>query len=1414
MAITREQVLTAVEKYLPRTVNYVRSAEFGDRDPVPVFDRIQQILFTTLLVDPDAVYYLIFLSSQRLAASINTVITQLELLASEQQLKGITGTDPVRIDDLSQLTAARTSLIRLSTSVAQEGSFGNTNLADFQADIEGFMEDQVVPNVAGGNRTQISAAIRATMEALRTSWADVLVQRELVFTLLDKYVDEDLRTRVSVIIISAIQATLATLESALPNLSTEAQAEAAESILVDLAAAEAAITIVGNAPSPIGTLVAGPAEDGRTLSSYLALQSTGRTQPVLPVLTGEDGQLRLEGPNAGAPFASVNGQTVGPGPTATLTDASVPDFTAEGIEAGMYLTLVDIGTTHSIEAVTATELTISPKTPHLPATLQRYAVTNHAPGRYFESPGSSFWDEGDLKGSNTQVTSGTTGEWVRVNKVVAADGTNVYASGNDGVLRARKVEGASSTQPLTSSTFTTGVADPGFFSNGVTTSDELFIVDPPNNVGNPYSIAALVGENELNIVGTWGANGGGPWYIEEPALTTFLFDTPTGTFLTSGTGLGDIIIFSGTAGGLQDGTFGVTSVVNQTGLTPSTPPLTYETGVTWELITAANDRLYSSSVNFSTAGVVVGDLVDIAGYGTFEVVAVTALYIQLDSPFPGLPVALTGLSFEIYGAPFTTTTTFRQGDVNFESLDISNTVEVLEYTGNAPATVDKQAFLEVDGVTYQVQTRLSTTDVLIQPLVASVGKVQIPGQVLEDLNADFIASGVDPTKHALVMVGGPSAGRTFTILSVVSETEILFTPPASASALGDPEDVYEIQPLVQPPGLLWNVNHGLSRQMLSAGFFNSNDVGSIFVWKRGLPDERRIRIDSYVSDNEVWLAEPIDEDEGVQPVAVIRLVKPGMQLYANSRRYTIVDIKDETTLDLDPKMSNAPGAGLDFIVMTAGTNLFSSRIFDPSGAALIDPINGFDSSLAGATVHLMVDVPVKARYLQAYDPGGDGFAEAFQVNTNLRLGFRNITYQVLLDFDNRSNLFRALEVSPLPAEGDILTIWGQLPAFTVTGATSATPDMELAINPSAPSGLLDQNYVIHTGGSQFYGKWVLYDTLNDAITIDPTTDDLRLRVAEVLIEFGELNVLSIDSGSAGEVVDDGDEDGQAFELFDAGADFSGAKFGDRLKVTYPDSSVETTFVTVVVTDQRVRFSPAVTEGAALSWVLERNSVSSALEEVNRLRLQMQELRDLVASYVIERNTTVDNILDLLEDQRLDRAIDLLLDGRVDDFLNLDATTSSYATRARTAIQQVGSSTVPSAELRGNVAGSDSSSGASVAASAGSPSSANATAVSASSDDPLAEDVDVRVALARALNEISSDEVLRSLVFTTFEEQRNRAIFELCGEVESGFVSDEDPTLPWIAQTGSLRSRVNARYQKALDAVQYMIDNPDEFEDIG
>jgi hypothetical protein len=1413
MAVTRDEVLTAVEKYLPRTVNYARSADLGDKDTDDVFDRIRQIILTNLLVDPDTVFYIIYLAAQRLVDPINRVLAELDALMGSEQLKAITGEVPTRIEDLSKLTAARQSLVRLSTGLVTDQSFGDNALDDFKTDIEGFMSDQLAPNVAdGGNRVQISQAIRLTMQALQDDWAEMLRRRDLVFTLLDKYTDEDLRTQVSAIIIEAVQNTLRNVEITLPNLSTEDQAAASEGYIVDIAAAEAALIVVGEAQDPVGTIIAGPASDGRTGGAYLVIEGTGQTEPVRPVLQGFDGELLLQGPTAGAPFTSTQGNTVAPGSgtlTDTVEDGGAVNYITEGIEEDMYLTFVDLGTSHVITAVAASTLTISPSLTHRPGEDLRYAITDHAPGRYFKDLNTTFWTEyATGTTAPTEIVDGTgDGEFVRKEKVSGSDGTNVAASGVGGTLRPRIASG-------TGGTIASGLSnldDPAatFFTDLVEPGDVLVLT-----TGDPgtYSVSVVNSETDLDRVGTWGASSGtADWYIEDPnADDQFLF--PGESLLILSLDANPILrIVSSPANGLFGVDFTIDGFLSQElgEVSPGTGVWTHDTAVSWEIINTGNARLYSS-VDFLGAGVVAGDKVDIVGEGTgFEVTAVGQGYIDVTPGFsgPSFPAADFQVYTEVDGE---VTDRFVQTSADFVALEINNTVTVTEYQNGSPVEVQVQPILRVDGVDSGIRSRdpASPTDTLIiAPISTGQGEFT-GGAVFESADSTFLDDGIDITKHELVITSGSNAGTSFPIASVDSDTQITVTGTPTLAA----GELFDILPKLAS-GLNWSIRAGDTTKHFFDTVdapFTADSVGQIIVWKFETGEEVRVKIDTFISASEVWLSSPLEQDV-TAPYAVIDIVLPGMELVAAGRRYVIKDIYSSDALDVDPKLSNAPGKGIDWHILLEGSGTFTTRILDPNltPASIPGYPGGFPGASDGAggfltpndffnfRVDLMTDNPVRAIYVKGIDADGDLFAEGFQVDANLNLGRRNVAYKILRDFAGQSDVFTAEEVAPLPLENDILCVWGIEGPSTIVSAASATPDMELTLAQPLASGLLDQNYIVTRGGSQYYGKYALLDNFNSQLNMDEDTDLLRLKVAEVLIDFGEV-VIPVDSGIDGEVANDGDDDGKADIFTSVSADFSAAKFGDRLTI-----GTEVTFVSAVLGDNTLRVDPPTSEGTGLTWTLERNSVSASLEEAEKLRTQAQELLDIINGYSIPRNSVIDSIVELILDQRLTRALDLLYDGEIDQFINLTAQDSSYAERARRSIQSVGAVSDSSDQLRRNVAGTNPVTGR--------PATRQVSATTTSTA-PLNEDVDTRVAFAKAVSDIASDELMRGLAYATFEEQRNRAIYALSGEVVSGFVSDTDPTLPWIRGSGSIKARIEKRYQEARAAIQYMLDHPDEFCD--
>ena len=106
MAITRDQLQAAVEQYLPRTVNFAADEVTGQKDRDAIFEKVMQVLLTSILLDEDAVFYIIYLTSQRLKASLESAITSLESLRGSEQLRAVQEDQPTRIEDLTKLQDA------------------------------------------------------------------------------------------------------------------------------------------------------------------------------------------------------------------------------------------------------------------------------------------------------------------------------------------------------------------------------------------------------------------------------------------------------------------------------------------------------------------------------------------------------------------------------------------------------------------------------------------------------------------------------------------------------------------------------------------------------------------------------------------------------------------------------------------------------------------------------------------------------------------------------------------------------------------------------------------------------------------------------------------------------------------------------------------------------------------------------------------------------------------------------------------------------------------------------------------------------------------------------------------------------------------------------------------------------------
>lgn len=1319
MAITRDDVLTAVEQFLPRTANFARSEDLGEYDRESVFSRIVQIMLTSLLVDKDALFFLVYLSAQRLLQDIDTALAALDALDSEDQLRGISPNPPTRISDLTGLTDAQNALLGMSGSLVTD-VFGINQYGNFESSIDDFLASEVVPNVkGGGNNEKTSVAIRASLATLADTWALILSRREKLFQIVDSYESVDLRVRVAATVISAIRQKISELQTQLPALSTSAQAQQAEQILLDLSAAKASLKIIAQAESPFGSLVVGPSAAGFTEAEYLVVEGRAKVDPIRPILRGDDGRLFFDNV-----LVSSTGQTVFDGDdyTPTLSDPSIPDFTT-AVAAGQYLTLVDRGERYQLSAVAAAALTLNGQTLHSAATPLRYVVTETSPGTFFRSQSSDFWDE--YAGASTKssvVTSGTSGAWVRQDKISGTDGTNIKVSGVSGTFRPTKTSGVSGVQTITSSDFSDASAT--LLSDGVAAGDRLF-VSGLNSFGNPYTVSSISSETDLQITGSWGANSTTSWYIEDPDAGYWFYADED--LLAAGVQVTDTLSVTS---GAQQGDYVINAILTSTLLELTTTQFN-ETAFAWEIRHSAT-TFVSESSNFYVAEVVAGDILDISGVGLFLIVSVdSATQLTLSTP---AGIFYSGATFSVY-ASSTLTTKFTQTDgANFVTLGVD------AYIGGQPA------ILRVSSTDYQVVSR---------------------------------------------NLGSPTDS-----LTVATSATVNLGPLSWAVRAGDTTDTF--YDYVNSP-------------------FLSYQAGDILVYKPGTVNEVRVSITDVVGANEVRVSGALPEGQTSVSYAVISTYKTGLQLLVAGRRHDIVDIVDIHTLEVSPPLALTVGRDVEFFIVNRGATPVSYRLVDPTGASLFGP-SGFPSSVVGTDIDIMMGSQMKGRVTAIADINGDSVFEAFDVNTRMKIGQRGVLYRLRALISDTTNVFKTADLGASGvASEDTLTVWLQDSPYEIVSSSYNAPNYLLTVDGLLPSRLASQDFIVVRGGSSYHGRYLLLDSKNAALTISPNTNNLRVAAAEVLLDFGS-NTIPITSGSAGDLSFDEDGDGYTDTLSDLSATFvtSGVLYGHRVDVTYPDASVKKSYVTEVISETSIRISPSLkipVPATSLSWSIVRSSVSNALDDSNTLRTELQALRDVIDRYVVPQNTTVLNMMTLLKKHRMDRAIDLLYNGDILSFVNMTSVDSSYSSRARSSVQTVGGTTSSSASLSGSgnsgattvLAGIDPATGQS------GKSSIRASATQLYSVG--GSEVETRVALAKAVTDLVADERIRSMLQFNIDEARNQGIYELIGEIESGVVSDEDPTLPWLAKTGSTKTKIEGRVQAAIDAIQYMIDNPTLFDDV-
>ena len=422
------------------------------------------------------------------------------------------------------------------------------------------------------------------------------------------------------------------------------------------------------------------------------------------------------------------------------------------------------------------------------------------------------------------------------------------------------------------------------------------------------------------------------------------------------------------------------------------------------------------------------------------------------------------------------------------------------------------------------------------------------------------------------------------------------------------------------------------------------------------------------------------------------------------------------------------GSDLSYFVVTPGADPFSAFLEDSNPNVLHDSelslSNGFKSSELGNLV---------GRAVQISNPKGSFSTSVQSVvdSSTLRLAnpvealLDTVFYRIVTEEPGKSGtLTHDSEIVTEVVPGDYLSLW-QTPMYQVVTSKSngEVPDplgllpepqyvTNINFSPQADSGLSNLDFVVTRGGASSYGKYLLLlhkiDNLNQRLN-NYEFSDLNLRLAEVIATNGSdrSEVLSpaATSGTVATAPDDGDGDSTTnrFDVsVNASQSLEGVRIGDRISVTYQNATtLERTTLVCWVSLQEFRFTtdpldaydelergdsfgseitrclvfpeiPVSTdEDSIVSWSIERNSISFALNEAAKIRLLAEEVRDIVELYSVEASSNVDAALSLLESEGYDRLSSLLKTGQLSEFFGTGYTSGTYQDLMASTIREAG-----------------------------------------------------------------------------------------------------------------------------------------------
>lgn len=286
MSITRDQVRRAIENYLPSSLTVSQDAQTSTVDPEEVFAKLQTLVASAVVTDPNSVYYLISLSIAELTDFVEQSFAAIDALASKDILFSAEQSDPTDLISSSDLQRALGALAGLSTDSGSQSS------EEFNSAIEAFQTAQLNALVERRNLALIDKEIQSQALILSTAVADIKTYVDRIEAGLSSIESADVKKLAVQNVAAAVSTRVSQIRAEID--SGEGYADKAETYMVDLVAAKAVISILMSSSDFRGTTVISPKSNALTLKTYLSVQGTADITPQQYVARGGSGRPLLD----------------------------------------------------------------------------------------------------------------------------------------------------------------------------------------------------------------------------------------------------------------------------------------------------------------------------------------------------------------------------------------------------------------------------------------------------------------------------------------------------------------------------------------------------------------------------------------------------------------------------------------------------------------------------------------------------------------------------------------------------------------------------------------------------------------------------------------------------------------------------------------------------------------------------------------------------------------------------------------------------------------------------------------------------------------------------------------------------------------------------------------------------------------